>query len=173
MKRFARPEPGEYAPYAIAYIDLVPEDGLLLDHLQTNLEKAKQLARSFPEEKLTWRFAAGEWTIKEILGHIMDTERILVYRALRFARNDSTELPGFEQDDYVPYSHANERSLDDILDEYSAVRMASIALFKSLDDSAWLRAGMANKHNVTVRALAYQVVGHELHHLNSIKQNYG
>ena len=172
MKLIPKPEVGEYAPYAIMYIDLLPDDGLVLQYLQDNLKAMMDFIHSFPVEKLTVRWAEGEWTIKEILGHIIDDERIYCYRALRFARNDTTELPGFEQDDYVIYSGANERSLEDILEEYRAVRQATITFFSSLPEEALTRAGVANGHLMSVRAAAYHIAGHELHHLNSIRENY-
>jgi uncharacterized damage-inducible protein DinB len=171
-KRIPKPEEGEYAPYAIMYIRLLPDDGLVLKHLQENLKVVKDFILTFPEERLTYRWAEGEWTIKEILGHIIDDERIYCYRALRFARNDATELPGFEQDDYVVYSGANERSLEDILEEYTAVRQATFTFFNSLEEEALKRAGIANGHIMSVRAAVYHIAGHELHHLNSIKENY-
>ncbi|MCB0194823.1 MAG: DinB family protein [Anaerolineae bacterium] len=155
------------------YIGLLPDDGLVLEHLQDNLQTMCDFVRTFPKEKLTTRWAEGEWTIKEILVHIIDDERIYSYRTLRFARGDSTELPGFEQDEYVPYSKANERDLEDILEEYSAVRQATITLFRSFDDAALLRAGVSNGHIMSVRAAAYHIAGHDLHHFNSIKENYG
>lgn len=172
MKKILKPEDGEYAPYAIMYIGLLPHDGLVLKHLQDNLKVVEALVLAFPEERLTYRWAEGEWTIKEILGHIIDDERIYCYRALRFARNDTTELPGFEQDDYVLYSGANERSLEEILEEYRAVRQGTITFFNSLPEEALTRAGVANGHLMSVRAAAYHIAGHELHHLNSIKENY-
>jgi len=107
MKKIAKPEAGEYAPYTIMYIGLLPGDGLVLKHLQDNLGNASDFIRSLPEEKLTYRYAEGKWTIKEILAHIIDDERIYAYRALRFGRNDKTELPGFEQDAYALESGAN------------------------------------------------------------------
>lgn len=167
-----KPEPGEYAPYAIMYIGLLPDDGLVLRHMENNLAVVKALVDSLPEERLTTPFAPGEWTIKEILVHIIDDERIYAYRALRFARNDQTELPGFEQDDYTAHSGANQRSLSSILEEYVAVRHATTTLFANLDDNALLRAGVANGHVMSVRAAAYHIAGHELHHLNSIRENY-
>ncbi len=172
MKIIPKPETGEYAPYAIMYIGLLPDDGQVVKHLQKNLNTMIEFIRSFPAEKLTYRWAEGEWTIKEILGHIIDDERIYCYRALRFARNDPTELPGFEQDDYVLYSGANERALEEILSEYTTVRQATITFFNSLEDEALLRAGVANGHLMSVRAAAYHIAGHELHHLHSIRQNY-
>lgn len=172
VKLIPKPQPGEYAPYAIMYIGLLPEDGLVLEHMENNLEVVKSLVHSLPEERLITPCAPGEWTIKEILVHIIDDERIYAYRALRFARNDQTELPGFEQDDYTAYSGANQRSLSSILDEYAAVRHATITLFANMNDRVLLRSGVANGHVMSVRAAAYHIAGHELHHLNSIRENY-
>jgi len=123
-------------------------------------------------EKLNYRYAQNKWTIKEILVHIIDDERIYAYRALCFARNDKTELPGFEQDDYALHSRANERSLENILEEYEAVRNATIALFNGLPEDSLLRMGTANNNKATVRAMAYHIAGHELHHMNIIKEKY-
>ena len=171
MKIIPKPEVGEYAPYTIIYIDLLPDDGLILQHLQDNLDKTVRFIRSLPEEKLTSQHAAGEWTVKEILVHIIDDERIYGYRALRFARNDATELPGFEQDEYVPYSGANDRDLAGIIEEFTAVRQATITLFKNFDDAALSRTGIGSGNVMSVRAAAYHIAGHELHHLNSIKEH--
>lgn len=172
MKYIPKPKTGEYAPYTIMYIDLLPDDGLVLDHLQDNLETTIKFVRSLPEEKLTCRHAENEWTIKEILVHIIDDERIYCYRALRFARNDATELPGFEQDEYVPYSGANNRELEAILEELATVRRATISFFSSLDEEALKRVGNGASKVMSVRAAAYHIAGHELHHINSIKENY-
>ncbi|MCB0177870.1 MAG: DinB family protein [Anaerolineae bacterium] len=173
MTLIPKPQEGEYAPYTIMYIGLLPDDGQVLAHLQDNLQTMLSFIRSFPAERLTYRWAEGEWTIKEILVHVSDDERIYAYRALRFARGDATELPGFEQDEYVPYSKANERDIEDILAEYSSVRQATLTLFKSFDADALKRAGVSNDHVMSVRAAAYHIAGHELHHLNSIRENYG
>jgi len=172
MRTIQKPLEGEYAPYAIMYIDLVPDDGVRGQHLRDNLQIVKNLIAAQSEEKLITRCAPGEWTIKEILVHIIDTERIFAYRALRFARNDRTELPGWEQDPYVAYSGANERSIEDILDELTAVRAASIALFNSFDAEVMTRSGISNGHPLSVRSAAYQIAGHELHHVKSIRENY-
>ncbi|MBT3240070.1 MAG: DinB family protein [Chloroflexi bacterium] len=172
MKLIAKPSEGEFAPYTSMYIDLLPDDLQIIKHLQENLINTTQFARSFPEEKLGTPHKKGEWTIKEILVHIIDDERIYCYRALRFARNDSTILPGFEQDDYVPFSRANSRELEDILEEFSAVRMATIAFFNSLDHESLTRKGVGSGNSMSVRAAAYHIAGHELHHVNSIKENY-
>src|SRR5258708_7130284 len=109
MKLIGKPGVDEYPSYARMYIDLLHDDGLILERLQSNFRDTKEFILSLPEEKLNYRYAPGKWTIKEILVHIIDDERICAYRALRFARNDKTELPGFEQDDYVVNSGANER----------------------------------------------------------------
>jgi len=172
MLHVEKPKEGEYNPYAIMYIRLLPDDGLIIKHLNENFKTVKNFILSVPEEKLLYRYAENKWTIKEMLVHIMDDERIYAYRALRIARNDKTELPGFEQDDYVPYSRANERSLKNILNEYATIRRATISLFENLNEAAFLRTGTANGHIVSVRALAYHIAGHELHHMNIIRERY-
>ncbi len=172
MKKITKPQAGEYAPYTIMYIGLLPDDGLVLQHLQNNLQATKALILSLPEEKLLYRYAEGKWTIKEILAHLSDDERIYAYRALRFARNDKTELPGFEQDDYARYSGANARTREDLLEELATVRNATISLFESFGDEALLRAGMADGKIMSVRAAAYHIAGHELRHINIIKERY-
>jgi uncharacterized damage-inducible protein DinB len=172
LKLIPKPMTGEYAPYTTMYIDLLPDDGLVLKHLQDNLENTISFIRSLPDEKLTYRIAEGEWTIKEILVHIIDDERIYCYRALRYARNDTTQLPGFEQDEYVPYSGANGRELEEIIEEFASVRMATLTFFKSLDEEALTRKGVGSGNIMSVRAAAYHIAGHELHHVNSIKENY-
>ena len=172
MQKIQKPNEGEYAPYAIMYIDLVPQDGLVLMHLQEALQSTQEFILALPPEKLTLRWKEGEWSIKEILVHIMDTERIFCYRALRFARNDATGLAGFEQDAYVPYSGANERDIAAILEEYKAVRQATLTFYESLDEEALVRAGLVGGNQVSVGALAWMITGHEIHHLNSIRENY-
>ncbi len=172
MKKIAKPEAGEYVPYTIMYIGLLPDDGLVLKHLEDNLKATKDFILSLPEEKLTYRYAEGKWTIKEILVHIIDDERIYAYRALRFARNDKTDLPGFEQDDYALHSGANERDINDILKEFDTVRHATISLFEGFDHEALLRAGVADGKVMSVRAAAYHIAGHEMRHINIIRERY-
>lgn len=172
MKLIRKPMADEYAPYTIMYIGLLPDDGLILEHLRNNLENTIRFLRLRLNEKLTTRHAEGEWTIKEILVHMIDDERIYCYRALRFARNDKTELPGFEQDEYVPYSGANNRELEAIIEEFISVRNATITFFESLDEDALTRKGVGSGNIMSVRAAAYHIAGHELHHINSIKENY-
>lgn len=172
MIKIVKPKPGEYDPYAIMYIKLLPDDGKVLNHLKNNFTKVKKFISSLPKKKLAYRYANDKWTIKEILVHLMDDERIYVYRALRIARGDTTPLPGFEQNDYVPFSRANERSLPDIFKEYETIRNATLSLYNSFSNEDLLRIGTANNHAVSVRALIYHLTGHELHHMNIIKERY-
>jgi len=171
-KSIEKPKEGEYAPYAIMYIGLLPDDGQILKHLKNNFKATKDLLLSLPEETLNSRHEDGKWTIKELLVHIIDDERIYAYRALRFARNDKTELPGFEQDDYAVYSGANERGIRDIVKEFETVRNATISLFQNLDRDALTRSGVANGNVMSVRAAAYHIAGHELRHVQLIKERY-
>ncbi|MBB6108064.1 DinB superfamily protein [Mucilaginibacter lappiensis] len=174
MRIIPPPQPGEYPPYTIMYIKLLPTDGLILKHLQDNFDMVKQLVYSLPEDVLYHRYAPGKWSIKETLVHVIDDERIFAYRALRFARNEKNNLIGFDQDSYALYSEADSRSLDNIFEEYEAVRRATIALFNGLPDNAFDRMGhgTGTANDATVRALAYHIAGHELHHINIIKEKY-
>jgi uncharacterized damage-inducible protein DinB len=172
VKTIAKPGADEYPSYAIQYIGLLPDDGLLLRHFADNLEATGRLIRSLRPDRLLHRYADGKWTIKEILGHVIDDERIYVYRALRFARNDPTEIPGFDPDHYARYAGSNSRTAEDLLQELTAVRASTIAFFQSLEDDAWTRSGVANGNKVSVRALAYHIAGHELRHVNIIKERY-
>lgn len=173
IRSISKPDAGEFPPYASIYIDLLPNDGQVLSHLGTNINLVRDTVTALPADKLATPHVDGEWTVKEILVHVIDDERIYAYRAMRFARGDTTELPGFEQDTYIAPSRANERTLDDIFAEYATVRQATIGLFNSFDDTALMRSGTADGKQATVRALAYHIAGHELHHLHSIKEHYG
>jgi uncharacterized damage-inducible protein DinB len=172
FRTIEKPGVGEYPAYAHIYIDLLPDDGQILQHLEDNLRSNKKFVASIPKARLLHRYAEGKWTIKEILGHLIDDERIYVYRALRFARNDSTELPGFDQEAFARYSVANRREVTDMLDEFTLVRQSTIAFFNSLDDAALMRTGVADANRASVRALAYHIAGHELRHMNIIKERY-
>jgi len=167
-----RPKAGEFPSYASMYIDLIPDDGQLLQHMADNIEIVKSAVDALPSDGLDVPHAEGEWTVKEILVHIIDDERVYAYRALRFARGDTTDLPGFDPDDYASTSNANDRTLSSIFEEYETVRQATITLLNHLDDEALMRSGTANDNPVTVRALAYHMAGHELHHLYSIQEHY-
>jgi uncharacterized damage-inducible protein DinB len=172
MKLIEKPSSGEFPPYATMYIDLLPDDGFVLKHLEENFKATKKLIRSLPAEKLLYRYAENKWTIKEVLVHIIDDERIYTYRALCFARGEQTPLPGFEQDDYALNSGANEREIGNILAEYEAVRQSTIALYNGFSDADMVKNGMANNNKSSVRALVYHLAGHELHHINLIKSLY-
>lgn len=172
MRKIPKPEPHEYAPYTILYIGLLPDDGMVLQHLRDNLEATRAFILSLPPEKHLHRYAHGKWSIKETLVHISDDERIYAYRALRFARNDNTELPGFEQDDFARASNADVRDIHDILAEFATVRHATISLFNSFEEEALLRKGRADGKIMSVRAAVYHIAGHELHHMNLIKARY-
>jgi uncharacterized damage-inducible protein DinB len=174
MRKIAPPQAGEYPPYAIMYMKLLPTDGFILKHLQDNFNMVKQLIYSLPGDMLYHRYAVGKWSIKETLVHIIDDERIFAYRALRFARNEKNNLIGFDQDAYANYSDADNRPLDNIFEEYEAVRRSTIALFNGLPEEAFDRMGhgTGTANDATVRALAYHIAGHELHHINIIKDKY-
>src|SRR5439155_1395779 len=149
-----------------------PVVGQVLKHLRDNRQATRTFIHAFPEEKLPTPHQPGEWTIKEILVHVSDTERIFAYRALRFARQDATALSAFNQDAYVPVSRANTRDIETILEEYMAVRMATMTLFESFEEEVYVRRGIASENRVSIRALVYMIAGHELHHRNSIRENY-
>ena len=170
--KIEKPGEGEYAPYTIRYIGLLPDDGLVLRHMEESLKATREFILSLPEDKLAYRYAEGKWTIKEILVHVSDDERIYAYRALRFARGDETELPGFEQDDYAAHSGANARDIGDILEEFATVRRATVSLFEGLGREALVRVGVADGKVMSVRAAAYHIAGHELCHVNVIKERY-
>jgi uncharacterized damage-inducible protein DinB len=167
----ARPGTDEYAPYYGTYIGKVP-DGDLRSILSSQLAETLALIQSIPESRGGHRYAPDKWSIKEVLGHLADSERIFSYRARRIARGDATPLPGFEQDDYVPAGGFDGRTLGDLADELAAVRQATIHLFAHLDQAALERRGTASGKPVSVRALAYIIAGHELHHLGILKTRY-
>jgi uncharacterized damage-inducible protein DinB len=160
------------APFFQRYIDNVPDDGNLLIHLEDIFSETEELIVPLSEEKMTYRYAPGKWTIKDMLVHLSDTERIFVYRALRFSRGDSTALPGFEESQFAEYAGANEREKEDILREYSLVRESSIAFVESLSDDALNRKGSANGHSVSVRLLVNLIYGHHKHHLKILRERY-
>jgi uncharacterized damage-inducible protein DinB len=168
----ARPAPTEYDSYYQRYIRLVPEQDVLVS-LDQQLADTMILLRSLSEQHGAFRYAAGKWSVKEVLGHMIDTERIMSYRALRIARNDRTPIEGFEQDEYVKYGNFDSRSVANLGREFEQVRRATISLFRSLDAEAWLRRGIASKLEISVRALAYIIAGHELHHRALLKEKYG
>lgn len=172
MKNVPKPQNGNYPTFYQRYLDKVPNDGNLVQHLQDIYAETAALLGGLSEEKLLYRYAEGKWSIKELLVHIIDAERIFAYRALRFARADKTNLPGFEEDDYVPESFANDRSIESILAEMSAVRAASISLIEGLDSSTLDRTGSANNVEISVAAVLNLMYGHHKHHMEVLKERY-
>lgn len=168
----ARPNADEYSPFYHAYVQCVPE-GDLLTLLEEQSDDVRALAAVIGEVRAGTPYAPGKWSAKDIFLHIADTERVMAYRALRVARADVTPLASFEQDDYVRAGAANRRSLADILDELQAVRTATIALFRGLDEEALARFGVASGKPVTARALAFIIAGHERHHLRLLREQPG
>jgi uncharacterized damage-inducible protein DinB len=167
----SRPAATEYAPYYGKYVTLVP-DGDITATLAAQLEDTLALFRSIPEEGGGYAYAPGKWSIKELLGHVIDCERIFAYRTLCIGRNDKTPLPGFEQDDYVANTDFNARTLGSLIDEFAAVRQANLALFKHFTDEEWQRHGTASENAISARALAYIIAGHELYHRDILKTRY-
>jgi len=169
---------GEYPEYSHIYMDLLEDDGKVLEHLWDNFLKIKDFVYALPKETLIYRYEKDKWTIKEILVHLIDDERIFAYRALRYARNDDTPLHGFDQDAYAKFSEANERSLESIFDEYESVRRSTLTLFKYLPEDSFTRGGKGVDYDGsimnhrTVRGLAYHIAGHEHRHFNIIKERY-
>jgi uncharacterized damage-inducible protein DinB len=166
-----QPQTTEYAPYFVKYTALVPE-GDVVETLRSQLEQSLKTLRSLSEEQALARYAPGKWSIKEVIGHMIDSERVFGHRAFHIARNDATPLPGFEQDDYVNAGNFDDRSLSDLIEEFEQVRRATLCMLRSLTEEAWLRRGVANETEVSVRALAYIMAGHEAHHMQIIRERY-
>jgi hypothetical protein len=166
-----RPQPGEYAPYYERYISLVRRDDVL-GELEEQRRQTLLLLSGRSEADGDLRYAPEKWSAKEVLGHLNDTERIMSYRALRIARGDATPIEGYEQDDYVRKGPFARLALEDLYEDYIAVRRATISLFRNLDEAAWTRRGVANKNEITVRAIAYLIAGHELHHRGILEEKY-
>lgn len=166
-----RPASSEYSPYFGTYVRLVP-DADVIDLLETQIEATLRLLSTLSEAEAGARYAPDKWSIKQAVGHMIDTERIFAYRALCISRNETIALPGFEQDDYVRAANFDHRSLRDLLDEFRAVRTATVLLFKSLTDAMMLRTGVASEATLSVRALAYIIAGHERHHGTIFRERY-
>jgi uncharacterized damage-inducible protein DinB len=166
-----RPEPTEYADSYANYISKVPGTDVL-GVLESQRVQMLQLFAGRSERDGSFRYALGKWTVKEVLGHITDSERIFTYRALRIARGDQTPLPGFEQDDFVRNGAFGGRTLAGLAEEFAAVRTASLALFRSFQEAVWPRRGVASEKEVTVRALAFITAGHQIHHRLILEERY-
>jgi len=166
-----RPDATEYAPFYGTYVGRVP-DGDLLELLERQRRETQNLLAGLSDTQALHRYAPGKWSIKEVVGHLMDSERVFCYRALRFARADEKPLQGFDEKAWVPAGSFDARPLADLAAELDAVRRATIALFRGFDAAALARKGTANNNEVTVRALAWIVAGHERHHVAILRERY-
>ena len=169
--RAARPGADEYASYYEPYVMRVP-DGDIVRTLDEQVVETLALLASLPEERGGRRYEPGKWSIREVIGHMCDAERIFTYRATRFARADATELPGFDENAYVANARFDSRTLSSLADEFEAVRWASVAFYDSLEDAELMRRGVANHVPVSVRALGWITAGHERHHLEVLRTRY-
>jgi len=166
-----RPLASDYAPYYAKYIQQVP-DGDFLETLESQPAKMNSLFGSLNEKQGDSRYAPGKWSVKEVFGHINDTERVFSYRLLRIGRGDQTPLPGFEQDDYVKTANSAARTLASLLEEFHAIRRSSASLIRSLDDASWFRRGTASGKEISALALAFIIAGHAIHHQVILEQRY-
>lgn len=171
MPHIPLPATDEYAPDYAKY--LAPLSGDMFALLQSQAKTTAALLAATPESRAGHRYAEGKWSVKEVVGHLSDGERVFSYRALRFARAGATDLPGFEENEWVAHANFDRRTLASIAAEFAAVRAATLALFASLDDEELLRRGTANGQEVSVRALAALLVGHERHHVALLRDRYG
>lgn len=174
MTSFVLPRPAstEYAEYYHKYVSVVP-DGDVIELLQQHGAETVTLLRGVSEEKSAFAYAPGKWTIREVMGHVMDAERVFTYRALHFARGDKTPLPSFEENAWAKVSGAASRRLEDLTDEYIAVRACTLALFRGFTRADFERTGIASDNRFTVSALAYITAGHERHHVRILRERYG
>jgi uncharacterized damage-inducible protein DinB len=166
-----KPEPEEYAPFYKGYVELIGNDNVL-EKLSSNRKKTYYFFLSLPNEKADYAYAEGKWSIKEVLGHVIDTERIMSYRLLRFSRGDYNALAGFNENFYSSRSNHKTRTLEDLADEFSTLRKANLYLYQNLTEEQLKRKGVASNATVSVKALLYIIAGHELHHIHIIKERY-
>jgi hypothetical protein len=171
MIRIPKPQPEEHHEYYARYIKLVGDDAL--GALRAQSASTPRLLSGLSEAQAMHRYAAGKWSVKEVVGHIIDGERVFSYRALRIARADTTPLPGFDEEAWVPAAHFDRRPMPDLVADYQTVRAATVALFASFDEDALTRIGTANNQPISVRALAHIIAGHELHHVGLLRERYG
>ena len=167
-----KPIKGDYPDYFESYFKNLDESENPIDKMQSQKIELLNLLSTINESEANYRYAEGKWSIKEVLGHLIDSERVFCYRAVAIARGEKQSLPGFEQDDYVNGGNFNSREFSDILEEYQKVREATIPLFKSFDEKVYDRRGVANENPLTVRAVLFLIPGHEKHHLNILKERY-
>jgi len=166
-----KPKLGDYNIYYHRYISMIEDDDIIVV-LEEQRKTSEKFLKTFTEKQGNYSYEAGKWTVKEVLGHLIDNERIMAYRALAFARGEKQSLPGYEQEDYVAESNFNKRSLDDLINEFKTVRESNINLFKSFDEEILNRSGTASESEVTVLSLIYIIAGHEKHHMKILKERY-
>jgi uncharacterized damage-inducible protein DinB len=163
----------EYADYFSRYIDPTIANGKsIIENLEESQQNFENALKNVPNEKQNYAYAEGKWTLKELIQHIIDTERIFCYRALCFSRNDQTSLPGFDQDLFIDHGNANERAYDDLIQEMNIVRQGTIQLFKSFSEEALKRVGVGSGNNMSVRAAGYIIAGHQNHHVRIAEERY-
>jgi uncharacterized damage-inducible protein DinB len=172
MKKIAQPEYDEYAQYYQKYIDLVNKDVSVLDQLKLNATAFKSFLKELNEDQLQYAYAPDKWTIKDILMHLIDVERVFLYRAMRFSRFDKTPLPFFDENEYAKNAAASKLSIGKLLKEYTTCRAASLAFFNNLGLKQLKARGVASNATMTARACAWIIAGHELHHWSVIKEKY-
>ena len=166
-----KPSADEYAAYYGKYVTLVSE-GNIVETLTKQMGETLSAWRAVPADKAEHRYAPGKWSTKEMMAHVIDTERIMAYRALRIARGDKTALPGFEQDIFIANTDWSSRTIADLADEFEAVRKSNLILFRNLTESAWKQMGTASDNPISARALAYIIAGHELYHQEILRERY-
>ena len=166
-----RPTESEYAPYYQSYIDRVSESDIL-PVLRSQMDELDVLLGRVESHQETFRYAEGKWSIRELVGHLIDGERVFGYRAFCIARGEQQNLPGFDQDDYMATSHYDQIELEDLMSELRLIRLGNIAMFRTLDEEAWSRVGVANSNSVSVRALVFIMAGHLRHHMNVLRERY-
>ena len=167
-----RPAPEEYAPFFAGYVSLVPEADVL-PVLAAQAAEIRRLAGALPAERETFRYAPGKWSVREILGHIGDGERVFGYRAFCISRGDQAAFPGFDENDYIAESAYDGQTVAQLADDFAGMRAANLAVLGRLDAARWARVGNANGNPVSVRALAFIMAGHARHHLGVLKERYG
>ncbi len=167
----SRPAPTEYPPYFEGYVSLVPA-GDVRETLRRQIDDTLAFLRGLDATRGDHRYAPDKWSVKQVVGHMIDSERVFAYRTLCFARGDQQSLPGFDQDEYMRHANFDAQTLNDLADELALVRQTTLQLFRGLDDAAWQRRGTANNNEASVRALAYVIAGHELHHVNVLRTKY-
>ena len=166
-----RPSSSEFTAAYAAYIALVEGDDVL-SAIEQQSSSTQKLLSSLDESRASFRYAEGKWSVKEVIGHLVDSERIFGYRALAIARGETEPLPGYDENDYVANAGFDAWRLGDLAEAYALARRATIVFFRNLPEEAWTRRGVANGQEVTVRALAWTIAGHELHHLRTLRERY-